>query len=64
MNVPDIVLAGLRKLMKSAIPHLIHFLTHAYDYDENLRGAGVQVLSNLSQEGSTFSSPMLMSLTQ
>jgi hypothetical protein len=64
MNIPDVVVAELRKLMESAIPQMIHFLTCAYDYDDSFCGAGAKVLSNLSQEGSIFNSPILMLLTQ
>jgi len=50
MNVANIVVAELRKSIKSAIPWVIGFLS---DNDHSLRKAGVEVLSNLSQEGST-----------
>jgi len=36
--------------MKSAIPQMVGFLS---DNDDSLRKAGAEVLSNLSQEGST-----------
>ena len=49
-NVANIVVAELRNLMKSAIPQMVGFLS---DNDDSLRKAGADVLSNLSQEGST-----------
>jgi len=50
MSDADIVVAELRQSMKSAITQMIDFLS---DNDHSLRKAGVEVLSNLSQEGST-----------
>jgi len=50
MNIADIVVAELRESMKSAIPHMIGFLSVS---DDDLRKTGVNLLLNLSQEGST-----------
>ena len=63
MDTADTVVAAeLRKLMESAIPQMIDFLTH--DYDDSFHKAGAKTLSNLSQEGSIFNSLTLMFLTQ
>lgn len=64
INIADVVVAELRKSMESAIPQMIHFLTRADDYDDSLCRAGAKVLTNLSQEGRIFNSPILVSLTQ
>jgi len=50
MNIADIVVAQLRKSIMSAIPQMIPFLTSVHG--DGLRKA-VEVLSNLSREGST-----------
>jgi hypothetical protein len=49
MNTADIVIAELRKSMKSAIPQMIQCLRAG---DDILCKAGAEVLSNLSEEGS------------
>ena len=50
MSIADTVVAELRKLMESAIPHMLGFLCIN---DDSLCMAGAEVLSNLSHEGST-----------
>ena len=50
MNIADIAVVELRESMKSAIPHMIGFLSV---YNHSLRNAGLEVLLNLSKEGST-----------
>jgi hypothetical protein len=50
INIADMAVAELRKSMKAAIPRLVGLLSVN---DDNLRKAGVEVLLNLSQEGST-----------
>jgi hypothetical protein len=49
-KIADIVVAELRKSIKPAIPEMIRFLSVN---DDSLCKAGAEVLSNLSQEGST-----------
>jgi len=51
MNIADIVVADLRKLMKSAIPQIILLRTRTYG------DKALEVLLNLSEEGSTSCSP-------
>ena len=53
MNIADIVLVELRKSMESAIPWMIDILSVEIDYDDSLYNIVVEVLFNLSQEGST-----------
>jgi hypothetical protein len=50
MKIADTVVAELRKSMKSAIPQVIGFLSVNID---GLRKTGMELLLNLSQEGST-----------
>ena len=53
MTIADIVLVELRKSMESAIPWMIDILSVKIDYDDSLYKIVVEVLFNLSQEGST-----------
>ena len=53
MTIADIVLVELRKSMESAIPWMIDILSVEIDYDDSLYNIVVEVLFNLSQEGST-----------
>jgi len=54
MNIADIVVAELRKSMKSAIPQIIpQIIGFLSTENDSLRKAVAEALSILSQEGST-----------